>query len=222
MKKRYYGIIPAIAAVTLIAGGFASWVFGMEDRTNNYMNVSITDLVEDSIPESIGAFSITNSDYKLKMDQSANPLNSSSKGVYFDGSCDVYFAFNSNAIKSKDAGDTYLKNNTVTMTLTLSVNETLANYVNITYSTSTLTSNEKVFTLTASEQAEWDSNASQYKLKFYSTTSKDSGNTLLLLASYVEGNEPTTSTGLSSMTSALQSVTTAVNIKASISITPNE
>lgn len=208
MKKRYYGIIPAIAAVTLIAGGYATWIFSASTTTSTSLGVTI----EKKSVGATGAWTVdginnnySESTYKLILDQPKWELNPDGAGAYFQKNLNIYFT--PTDVSSFDTSK-------YTFTITFTLNSTLTTYVNFSYNGSNVTSGTSI-DITNSVKSSWNAE-SNAKCVFYS--SNDSGS-LVLTPSYVTnteyglGNDKSTA---SNAATTLRNLTNAITITAAI------
>lgn len=178
MKRRFMlGVLPVLASASLIASGYAAWIFSTTGSQASTINAELTGTSEGNV--TVGSFATSLDSYKLVLDQTAgNNGNTTSTGVHFDGIGSVKFNYGMDATASETSMSSY----NFTWTVSFTVNTNLAEYVSFTYNGQTLTYTEgksQDFTLTST----WTKDGS-----FTIYDSSDS--TLLLTPSYATGKEP--------------------------------
>lgn len=174
MKKRYYGIIPIIASVALIAGGYSTWVFGANQSNSTSLQKITVGSVDNYYYDTnhkIGAWTITGLDnLKLVFDQEATSLNPNGKGPFFstdgtnvDTSFKISWKFKEGAISNLNNYDIYFQ---ITMSICKTINK--VNCLRLCYGGATCTTSNG-----------YDNSASNYKNRITLTPDSD-GNYVLV------------------------------------------
>lgn len=91
MKKVYALLIPMLAGVSMVGGGYSIWTFGGNGATSiSDTTITVTDALSDS---DFGSFQVTMNNARLELLQSSNI--SKGDGVKFKGNLGIKFNFNS-------------------------------------------------------------------------------------------------------------------------------
>ena len=219
MKKRKILMLtlPLVGVATIVGSGFSAWYFNETTvGTSATLGVAVTEL-----HATAGTLTTTlPSGAKVVLDQggatNAAALNeliyvaTESDGVYTKvNSFDVIFS-----IPTTSAAGLKDSNISATLTLTPIVHTTLLEYIDVTISSITL---NKTFTLAANEEPGegWTRSIDGANTLYTTTVSLPASNAGDLFK-YKEGKKPTTVTAYNAMTTALSSVTKAIEFTGSV------
>lgn len=173
MKKRYFGLLPIVASLSLVAGGFASWIFSVAGNTSTTAGLDVITTTADGEISKLGKFTVTNSDYNLDLDQVATTDNSTGKGANFTGSLSIVWTFAADDATADEKTYTNVNKFNYEFSIKFTVNSTLYSYVDLSFSGTTLSAdnNTKTTTISTSTTTITSSNAEQTLFNSASTDS---------------------------------------------------
>lgn len=95
MKKRLFiTLIPLFASISLIAGGYSSWVFnGGDTLSSQGIGVTVTEVKNG---EKYGSFTISNTQLSITLDQKENNIYSDTNGVFLSSDSTITLNPNEN------------------------------------------------------------------------------------------------------------------------------